>query len=99
MQKVKWKLNVIDALKEENFRLQQKVQHLKNKLSNIELAENKLEQYMRRNNVEIQGIPSIVHGNLLEDKVIAIFSKLNITASKSDIEGCHRLGKANRKMQ
>ena len=54
---------------------------------------------MRRNNVEIQGIPSIVHGNLLEDKVIAIFSKLNITASKSDIEGCHRLGKANRKMQ
>ena len=89
--------SIIDALKEENFRLQQKVQHLENKLSDIEIAENKLEQYTRRNNIEIQGIPSTVHDNLLEDKVIDIFSQLNITISKSDIEDCHRLGKANPK--
>ena len=55
----------IDALKEENFRLQQKVQHLENKLSDVEIAENKLEQYTRRNNIEIQGIPTSVQGNLL----------------------------------
>ena len=42
-------------------------------------------------------IPSTVHDNLLEDKVIDIFSQLNITISKSDIEDCHRLGKANPK--
>ena len=89
--------SIIDALKEENFRLQQKVQHLEKKLSDIEIAENKLEQYTRRNNIEIQGIPSSVHDNLLEDKVIDIFSQLNITISKSDIEDCHRLGKANLK--
>ena len=89
--------SIIDALKEENFRLQQKVQHLEKKLSDIEIAENKLEQYTRRNNTEIQGIPSSVHDNLLEDKVIDIFSQLNITISKSDIEDCHRLGKANLK--
>ena len=55
----------IDALKEENFRLQQKVQHLENKLSDVEIAENKLEQYTRRNNIEIQGIPTSVQDNLL----------------------------------
>ena len=84
-------------LNRKNFRLQQKVQHLKNKLSDIEIAENKLEQYTGRNNIEIQGIPSTVHGNLLEDKVIDIFSQLNIAISKSDIENCHSLGKANPK--
>ena len=71
--------SIIDALKEKNFRLQQKVQHLEKKLSDIEIAENKLEQYTRRNNIEIQGIPSSVHDNLLEDKFIDIFSQLNIT--------------------
>ena len=76
--------SIIDALKEENFSLQQKVQHLEKKLSDIEVAENK-------------GIPSTVHDNLLEYKVIDIFSQLNITISKSDIEDCHRLGKANPK--
>ena len=80
-----------------SFLKHQKVQHLEKKLSDIEIAENKLEQYTRRNNIEIQGIPSSVHDNLLEDKVIDIFSQLNITISKSDIEDCHRLGKANPK--
>ena len=65
--------SIINALKEETFRLQQKVQHLENKLSDIEIAENKREQYMGRNNIEIQGIASTVHDNLLEDKVIDIF--------------------------
>ena len=77
--------SIIEALKEENFSLQQKVQHLGNKLSDTEIAENKLEQYMRRNDIEIQGIPSTVHDNLFEDKATDIFSQLNITISKSDI--------------
>ena len=65
--------SIIDAHKEENFRLQQQVQHLENKLSVTEIAENKLEQYTRWNKIEIQGIPSTVHDNLLEDKAIDIF--------------------------
>ena len=88
--------SIIDALKQENFRLQQEVQLLENKLSDTEMAENKFGQYMR-NHLEIQGVPSSVHDNLLEDKVIDIFSQLNITISKSDIEDFHRLGKANPK--
>ena len=89
--------SIINALKEETFRLQQKVQHLENKLSDIEIAENKREQYMGRNNIEIQGIASTVHDNLLEDKVIDIFTQLNFTISKSDIEDYHRLGETNPK--
>ena len=89
--------SIINALKEETFRVQQKVQHLENKLSDIEIAENKGEQYMGRNNIEIQGIASTVHDNLLEDKVIDIFTQLNFTISKSDIEDYHRLGETNPK--
>ena len=59
------------------------VQHLENKLSDVEIAQNKLEQHTRRNNIEIQGIPSSVQAKLLEDKVIDIFCQLNITISKS----------------
>ena len=91
------KVSTTDALKEENFRLQQRVQHLEKRLSDIEIAKNKLEQYTRRNYIEIQGIPSSVYDNLLEDKVIDIFSQLNIIISKSDIEDCHNLGKTNLK--
>ena len=87
--------SIIDAVKEETFRLQQKVQHLKNKLTDTEIAENKLEQCTRKNNIEIQGIPSTVNDNLLEDEMTDIFSQLNISISKSDIEDCHKLGKAN----
>ena len=46
--------SITDALKEENFRLLQKVQHREKRLSDIEIAVNKLEQYTRRSNIEIQ---------------------------------------------
>ena len=49
----------------------------------------------RRNNLEIHGIPTEVKDNQLEEKVMHIFSQLNISLSKSDIEDCHQLGKSN----
>ena len=90
--------SIIDALKEKYFRLQQKVRHLEKKLSDIEITENKLEQHTRRIKIEILGISSTVNDNLFEDKVIDIFSQLNIIISKSDIEDCHNLGKTNLKI-
>ena len=54
------------------------------------MSENKLVQYTTRNNIEIQGILSIVIDSLHQDKVIDIFSQLNITNSQSDIEDCHK---------
>ena len=48
---------IIDTLKEDNARLRNKVELLEKKLTEVEISCNKLEQYTRRNNIEIQGIP------------------------------------------
>ena len=55
---------------------------------------DKLDQYNRRNNIEIQGIPTNILDELSEDKIIHIFISLNIDAEKRDIEHCHIMGKA-----
>ena len=91
------KESIINALKEENKLLKSKVLNLEHKLSQSEAHINSLDQYNRRNNLEIQGIPSNVSDDALEDKVIDIFHSLNINMSKNDIEDCHRLGKADLK--
>ena len=51
--------SIIDALEEENLELQKEVRNLENKLCEIEIAENKLEQYTRGNNIEIQDVSII----------------------------------------
>ena len=61
----------------------------------MEKASNKQDQYTRWNDLEIYRIPLNVKDEQLEQKVIDIFSHLNINISKPDIEGCHQLGKSN----
>ena len=56
-----------------------------------------MDQYNWRNKLEIQGIPSNVSDDVLEDKVVDIFHSLNINVSKHDIEYCHRLEKVDPK--
>ena len=58
---------------------------------------NHLDQYVRKNNFEIQGMPANVADDELEGKVIYIFSCLGIEMKGSDIEDCHRLGYTNPK--
>ena len=48
-----------------------------------------LQQYIRRNNIEISGIPNSVEK--LEEKVISIGKAVNINIKQTDIEACHRL--------
>lgn len=48
------------------------------------------QQYVRRNNVEIAGIPDI-YDNVLEEKVIEICDSIGIKVTKTDIEACHRM--------
>ena len=91
------KNTIIDALKEENLKLQNKVKKLEEQLLEIDQKNNHLDQYIRRNNLEIQGIPANVTDDELEGKVIDIFSCLGIEVKGSDIEDCHRLGYANPK--
>ena len=53
-----------------------------------------LEQYGRRNNIEITGIPDTVQDNELENKVIGIFDAIGVEANSADFEDFHRVGKS-----
>lgn len=53
-----------------------------------------LERYGRRNNIEISGIPDSVPDNELQNKVVAIFSAINVVISGHDFEESHRIGKS-----
>ena len=67
------------------------------KLAYNEKSFNRLDQYNIRNNLEIQGIPSTVGDEVLEDKAVRTFECPNIPLAKSDIEECPRLCKSNLK--
>ena len=89
--------SIIDALKEENMKFQSRVEQLEDKILRMEIAKNNHDQYTRRNNIEIQGIPARVKDEHLENKVIDIFRCLKISIDPSDIEDCHRLGNSTPK--
>ena len=91
----KVKDSITEALKEEDIKLQTKFENLGAKLFELQKVSNKQVQYSRTNNLEIHSIPAEVKNNQREEKVIDIFSQLNISLSKSDIEDCYRLGKSN----
>ena len=81
------------ALCEENPLLHQKIERLESQISVLETDLNKQDQYSRRNNLDIQGIPDSVSDDQLEEKVIEIFNQLNVKIDKFDIEDCHPMGK------
>jgi len=66
------------GLREENNSLREKNQLLENKISSLELDINDLEQYGRRQNLEIQGIPMSDNENNAEteNKVLTVLKKL-----------------------
>ena len=76
--------NLVASLKKVNTLLEKGV-------IDLEKSQAKTEQYSRRNNVEISGIPHEILDNNLEDKVIDICKDAGIEIGHMDIEGCHRL--------
>ena len=64
---------------------------LEKRVIELDKCQAKAEQYSRRNNVEISGIPHEILDNNLEDKVIDICKDVGIKIGHVDIEGCHRL--------
>ena len=85
---------IIKNLQIDNERLRKKVDILENKVITLEKNENLLEQYGRRNNLEITGIPDDVSHNDLENKVIGILNSIDVKVTSADIEACHRMGKS-----
>ena len=66
---------IIKNLQVENERLRKKVNVLENKVLTLESEHNSLEQYGRRNNIEITGIPDNVPDQILEEQVVDILNK------------------------
>ena len=59
------KNTIIDALKEENLKLQNKVKKIEEQLLEADQKNNHLDQYSRRNNLEIYSIPA----NITDDEL------------------------------
>jgi len=75
-------------------KLQKKVVLLENELCSLKENLECNDQYNRRNNIEISGIPTE------EEKIIEIRRKTDVEISANDIEACHRLPskKGNKKV-
>ena len=63
-------------------------------VTSLEINQNKLEQYSRRNNIEVSGILDLVEGNWWEGKIISVFTSIGIDVKSNDIEACCRIGKS-----
>ena len=61
------------------------------RVTELDKQQAKMEQYSRRNNVEISGISNEVSDETLEKKVIDICKESGIDLNPYDIESCHRL--------
>ena len=85
----------ISALKAGNEELKGKLIELKKQHKNdvvqLETDINRLEQYGRRSNVEISGIPDEVSDAHLEDKIMEILGEINVRVEPKEVEACHRL--------
>ena len=84
--------NEVSSLQNRVDKLESQVRLLEDALINNEIKINNTDQYSRRNNIVIPGIPQSVKYKDLEDKVINALYKVNVKVTKNDIEACHRLG-------
>ena len=78
---------IIKNLQVENERLRKKVNVLENKVLTLESEHNSLEQYGRRNNIQITGIPNNVPDQNLEEKVVDILNEISVEVLPKDIKG------------
>ena len=85
---------IIKDLQIENQRLRDKVINLEKRVISLEVGGNLLDQYGRRNNLEMTGITDDVEDEDLEEKVIKILDKIEVYVTSRDIEACHRVGKS-----
>ena len=83
IKELKTQISVIMNDRNENVKVNEKIVAL-------EKENGHLNQYTRRNNVEISGIPKIFD-NKLEEKVVELSNSLGVNVSTNDVEACHRL--------
>ena len=76
----------IDELTDENY-------NLYDYLNNVEIQVNNLDQYSRRNNVEIKNIPEKISQRNLEGYVLKVMAAINIKITSYDLVAVHRIGR------
>lgn len=83
----------IIAITSENTSLQRRVLSLEQRVGQLELANDALEQYSRRNSVRISGLDTDSDDpEDLESKVISLVKKGNVTINTQDIDRVHKVG-------
>ena len=85
---------IIQQLQEDNSKLKERVSCLEYQVIQLEIKINSLEQYGRRNNLEIEGIPTSISNDDLEKTAVAILNSINVNLDSSDVEACHRIGRS-----
>ena len=87
---------VIKRLQEDNAQLRTKCDCLERKVNVLQSSIDDLEQYDRRNNIILSGIPDSVSDDNLEETVTAILSDIDIQVTTNDVEACHRIGQSDK---
>ena len=77
---------IIKRLQGENVILRDRCSKLEQKLVEFECSINNVEQYGRRNNIIISGIPDSVDNNQLEESVNELLTDINANVTSNDIE-------------
>ena len=77
--------SVIKALINDNQQLKDRVRKLE-----IELSEN--QQYQRRSNIVISGIPPSIKDENVESTVVSILNSIDVPMSPRDVQAAHRIG-------
>ena len=78
----------IRRLQDENELHRAKCSKLENKVVSLESSINQVEQYGRRNNIVISGIPDDISDNDLESTAVDIMKDVDVDINSSDIEAC-----------
>ena len=79
------------SLKKKVYALEDYAEECDVKIFNLEKRMNKIEQYTRRENIEISGISDQVQHNELDKTVVDLLALMNVNISTNDIEACHKL--------
>ena len=60
----------------------------------IECFHDAPEQYVKRNNLRVSGIPDCVQDSDLESTVTSILSDIDVNVESRELEDCHRIVKS-----
>ena len=88
---------IFKRLQDENALLRSRCSKLEDKVVSLESSVNQVEQYGRRNNIVISGIPDDVADDHLEDAVTSIMEDIDVIVQNDDTEACHRIEKSDQK--